>query len=142
MKTSARNQLQGTVTAIHPGAVNATVEISLNDHDRLSAMITMDSLAEMKLGPGSQVMALIKAPSVLIVLDDPTIKLSARNNLRGTVAHITRGAVNADVVLELPGGATLSAIITLESLDHLGLEIGQPACAVFKAGSVILGVKV
>jgi len=90
MKTSARNQLQGTVTAIHPGAVNATVEISLNDHDRLSAMITMDSLAEMKLGPGSEVMALIKAPSVLIVLDDPTIKLSARNSLRGTVARITR----------------------------------------------------
>ncbi len=105
-------------------------------------MITMDSLAEMKLGPGSQVLALIKAPSVLIVLDDPTIKLSARNNLRGTVARIIRGAVNADVVLELPGGTTLSAIITNESLDHLGLEIGQPARAVFKAGSVILGVKI
>ncbi len=40
MQTSARNQLQGTVTAIHSGAVNATVEISLNDHDHLSAMIT------------------------------------------------------------------------------------------------------
>lgn len=70
------------------------------------------------------------------------MQTSARNQLQGRVTAIHPGAVNADVVLELPGGTTLSAIITNESLDHLGLEIGQPARAVFKAGSVILGVKV
>jgi molybdate transport system regulatory protein len=59
---------------------------------------------------------------------------------RGTVSRITRGGVNADVVINLPGGATISAIITLDSLEHLGLQEGGRACAVFKAGSVILGI--
>ncbi len=56
------------------------------------------------------------------------------------MSRITRGSVNADVVIDLPGGTAVSAIITNDSLDSLGLREGDPACAVFKAGSVILGV--
>lgn len=37
---------------------------------------------------------------------------------RGTVSRIIRGGVNADVVINLPGGVTISAIITLDSLEH------------------------
>jgi molybdate transport system regulatory protein len=140
MKTSARNQFFGTVTRIQTGAVNAEVEIALNTHDHLVAMITMESLAELRLALGSEVWALVKAPSVLITADDPGIKLSARNRLCGTVSRITLGSVNADVVIALPGGAIISAIITLDSLDGLALTPGSRACAVFKAGSVILGV--
>ncbi len=140
VKTSARNQFFGTVTGIRVGAVNAEVTITLNDHDRLVAMITMESLAELQLAPGSEVWALVKAPSVLLTTLDPGIKLSARNRLCGTVSRITRGSVNADVVIDLPGGAAVSAIITNDSLDNLGFEVGGPACAVFKAGSVILGI--
>ena len=140
MKTSARNQFFGTVTGIRVGAVNAEVTIILNDHDRLIAMITMESLSELQLAPGSEVWALVKAPSVLLITLDPGIRLSARNRLCGTVARITRGSVNADVVIDLPGGTAVSAIITNDSLDNLQLEVGGPACAVFKAGSVILGV--
>ena len=140
MKTSARNQFFGTVTRIQTGAVNAEVEIALNTHDHLVAMITMESLAELRLALGSEVWALVKAPSVLITADDPGIKLSARNRLCGTVSRITLGSVHADVVIDLPGGAIISAIITLDSLDGLALTPGSRACAVFKAGSVILGV--
>ncbi|MGE3298475.1 MAG: TOBE domain-containing protein [Porticoccaceae bacterium] len=140
VKTSARNQFFGTVTGIRVGSVNAEVTISLNDHDRLVAMITMESLSELQLAPGSEVWPLVKAPSVLLITLDPGIRLSARNRLCGTVARITRGSVNADVVIDLPGGTAVSAIITNDSLDNLGLAVGGPACAVFKAGSVILGV--
>ncbi len=140
VKTSARNQFFGTVTGIRVGSVNAEVTISLNEHDRLVAMITMESLSELQLAPGSEVWALVKAPSVLLTTPDPHIKLSARNRLCGTVSRITRGSVNADVVIDLPGGTAVSAIITNDSLDSLGLREGDPACAVFKAGSVILGV--
>lgn len=140
VKTSARNQFFGTVTGIQPGAVNAVVTVTLNEHDALVATITMESLAELQLAPGSEVWALVKASSVLLTLDEPGIKLSARNRLCGTVARITRGSVNADVVIDLPGGASVSAVITLDSLDRLALTTGSRACAVFKAGSVILGV--
>jgi molybdate transport system regulatory protein len=140
VKTSARNQFFGTVTGIRPGAVNAEITVTLNDRDHLVATITMESLAELQLGPGSEVWALVKAPSVMVMPDDPGIKLSARNRLCGTVSRITRGAVNSDVVIDLPGGSAVSAVITNDSLDHLALAVGTPACAVFKAGSVILGI--
>lgn len=140
VKTSARNQFFGTVSGIRLGAVNAEVTVTLNEHDRLVATVTMESLAELQLAPGSEVWALVKAPSVLLTLDEPGIKLSARNRLCGTVSRVTRGSVNADVVIDLPGGASVSAIVTLDSLDRLALAPGSRACAVFKAGSVILGV--
>lgn len=140
VKTSARNQFFGTVSGIRLGAVNAEVTVTLNEHDRLVATVTMESLAELQLAPGSEVWALVKAPSVLLTLDEPGIKLSARNCLCGTVSRVTRGSVNADVVIDLPGGASVSAVITLDSLDRLALAPGSRACAVFKAGSVILGV--
>jgi molybdate transport system regulatory protein len=140
VKTSARNQFFGTVTGIRLGAVNAEVTVTVNDHDRLVATVTLESLGELQLAPGSEVWALVKAPSVLITAVDPGIRLSARNRLCGSVSRITRGAVNSDVVIDLPGGSAVSAIITNDSLDSLALAVGTPACAVFKAGSVILGV--
>ncbi|HMY96572.1 MAG TPA: TOBE domain-containing protein [Pseudomonadales bacterium] len=140
VKTSARNQFFGTVTGIRLGAVNAEVTVALNDRDRLVATVTMESLGELQLGLGSEVWTLVTAPSVMVMPDDPAIKLSARNRLCGTVSRITRGAVNSDVVIDLPGGSAVSAIITNDSLDSLALAVGTPACAVFKAGSVILGV--
>jgi molybdate transport system regulatory protein len=140
VKTSARNQFFGTVTGIRLGAVNAEVTVALNDHDRLVATVTLESLGDLQLAPGSEVWALVKAPSVLITAADPCIRLSARNRLCGSVSRITRGAVNSDVVIDLPGGSAVSAIITNDSLDSLALTVGTPACAVFKAGSVILGV--
>jgi len=140
VKTSARNQFFGTVTGIRPGAVNAEVSIALNQSDGLTATITMESLRELQLVPGSEVWALVKAPSVMIMPDDPAIRLSARNRLCGEVSRITRGAVNSDVVIKLQGGGTVSAIITNDSLENLALSTGDRACAVFKAGSVILGV--
>ena len=104
MKTSARNQFFGAVTGIRTGAVHAEVEIALNVHDHLTAMITMKSLADLQLAPGSAVWTLVKALSVPITPDDPGIRLSARNRLCGTVSRGIRGSVNADVVIDLPGG--------------------------------------
>jgi molybdopterin-binding protein len=68
------------------------------------------------------------------------MKLSARNLLRGTVKSVTPGSVNAEVVIELPGGVELVSVVTLESVKHLGLSKGRPAYAVIKASSVLLAV--
>jgi molybdopterin-binding protein len=68
------------------------------------------------------------------------MKISARNILKGKVVDIHRGAVNAEVTLELPGGARLTSIITLVSLDALNLKEGKEAYAVIKASSVMLAV--
>ena len=68
------------------------------------------------------------------------MKLSARNILKGTVKKVTRGAVNSEVVLELPGGTQVVSIITNASVDSLGLKEGKTAYAVIKASSVMVAV--
>lgn len=68
------------------------------------------------------------------------MKLSARNVLKGTVKKLVHGAVNSEVVIELPGGAQIVSIITKESAQSLGLAEGKPAYAVIKASEVLVGV--
>jgi len=68
------------------------------------------------------------------------MKLSARNVLRGTVAAITPGAVNSEVVIRLAGGEEVVAVITKKSVENLGLAVGKEAYAVIKASEVMVGV--
>lgn len=68
-----------------------------------------------------------------------SMKVSARNVLAGTITRITRGAVNAEVVLELTGGAPLVAVITNGAVENLALKEGASAYAIIKASSVIVG---
>jgi molybdopterin-binding protein len=68
------------------------------------------------------------------------MKLSARNILKAKIVKVTKGAVNAEVTLELPGGEQLISIITLASVDNLGLEVGKNAYAVIKASNIMVGV--
>jgi molybdopterin-binding protein len=68
------------------------------------------------------------------------MKVSARNVLKGKVKKITEGVVNSEVVIELPGGQEVVAIVTKTSVQSLGLAVGKDACAIVKATSVMLGV--
>lgn len=69
------------------------------------------------------------------------MKLSARNQLAGTVASITRGPVTALIKVDVGGGQHVSATLTTEAADELGLTVGSPVTAVFKASAVMLGVE-
>ena len=68
------------------------------------------------------------------------MKLSARNVLKGTVKAITDGAVNTEVIVELPGGQEIVSVITKSSAHNLGLAKGKTVYSVIKASSVILAV--
>ena len=67
------------------------------------------------------------------------MKISARNVLAGTVQNVTKGAVNSEITLTLQGGEKMTAIITNESADRLGLKNGSPAFAIVKASDVMIG---
>jgi molybdopterin-binding protein len=68
------------------------------------------------------------------------VKLSARNQLSGTVTQIRRGEAIANVVLDV-AGQRLVASITVEAVDELGLAEGSPVTAVVKASDVILAIE-
>jgi len=68
------------------------------------------------------------------------MKLSARNCLKGKVKKIIAGAVNSEVILELPGGIAITSIVTKEAVESLGLKEGKEAYAVIKASNVMLAV--
>lgn len=65
--------------------------------------------------------------------------LSARNQLKATVAAVKAGAVNNEVTLRLEKGTLLTSIITAASCENLGLKEGAAAYAVVKASNVMIG---
>jgi molybdopterin-binding protein len=68
------------------------------------------------------------------------VKLSARNMLKAKVKSVNAGAVNSEIVVELPGGQEIVSIITKASAEELGLEPGKEVYAVIKASNVMIGV--
>ena len=68
------------------------------------------------------------------------MKLSARNLLKGKIIKLVKGAVNAEVTLELPGGDQIVSIITNTSVETLKLKEGGEAFAVIKASNVMIAV--
>ncbi|MFO1424614.1 MAG: TOBE domain-containing protein [Candidatus Competibacteraceae bacterium] len=140
MQTSARNQFLGRVTGLNIGPINAEVGVDIGGGDHMTALITRGSVENLGLQEGSEVYALVKASSVIIMTGPEKMKLSARNQLRGTVSDCKKGAVNGEVTLQLAGGKTVTATITNASIDGLALKEGDAAVAVIKSSSVILGV--
>lgn len=139
MKTSARNQFLGKVINVKHGPISAEVTLDIGGGDVLTAVITNDSAEQLALQPGAEAYALIKAPWVIVTTEEG-IKTSARNTLRGTVVRCQEGAINAEIVIELPGGKLVVATVTNESVHELGLAEGKHATALIKASHIILAV--
>jgi molybdopterin-binding protein len=67
------------------------------------------------------------------------MNISARNVLKGKVKKVTTGAVNNEIIVELPGGQEMVSIITKSSSDRLGLKVGKDVYAIVKASNVMIG---
>ena len=142
MAISARNVFRGKISALQDGAVNAEVELATAGGDRIVAIVTNASVKSLGLAVGKEAVAVVKAPWVLLQTGKAEFRFSARNQLGGKVAKIARGAVNSQVKVTLTGGGTLSAVVTNEAADELGLAVGGEVTALFKASHVLLGVPV
>lgn len=68
------------------------------------------------------------------------LRLSARNQLRGTIVKVDESAVNAIVTMKVCGDNTVSATISMAAVKDLGLSAGMEAVAVIKATSVMFAV--
>lgn len=68
------------------------------------------------------------------------MKISARNQLKGKIVDVKKGATTSHVRLEIAPGQVVTASITNEAVDELGLKAGQNAVAIIKATSVMIAV--
>jgi molybdopterin-binding protein len=68
------------------------------------------------------------------------MKLSARNQIAGTIKNVKPGATTTHVTIEVSPTVTITASITNEAAEELGLQAGMPAFAVIKASDVMVGV--
>jgi molybdate transport system regulatory protein len=140
MRTSARNAFRGVVAAVRPGAVNSEVTLRISDGLDITAVVTRESVQDLGLEPGREAVALINSNVVVLLAGDAPARTSARNRLTGVVTAHETGEVSDEVVLDLGQGKTLTATITRDSGEDLGLKIGDRAQALIKAPHVILAV--
>lgn len=68
------------------------------------------------------------------------MKISARNQFKGTIVDIQEGAVNGIVKIDIGGGNVMSSTISMNAIRELKLKVGQPAYAIVKATSVMVGI--
>lgn len=140
MKTSARNAFRCTVTEVRNGAVNAEVILRLSGTCSLAAVITEESVKDLGIQVGTEVMALIKSSFIMLAAGAEAPRVSARNRVSGTVAHREDGAISTEFMLDIGDGKSLIAMVTRDAADELALKEGDPAVALFKASHVILAV--
>ncbi|WP_327392617.1 TOBE domain-containing protein [Streptomyces sp. NBC_01186] len=136
MSLSIRNQLAGTVTAVTPGEVMATVKVRLTGGQEITAAVTLEAVEELGLAEGSAVEALVKSTEVSLATG-PVEGLSIRNQIPGTVADVTTGGAMASVKVSVDGGE-LTAAITKEAVADLKLTPGSSAVALIKSTEISL----
>jgi molybdate transport system regulatory protein len=140
MRTSARNALRGEIRGISTGAVNSEVTLAVADGVEITAVLTRRSVEDLGLAVGGHAIALIKSSFVLLVRGEG-LRTSARNQIEGVVTAREDGAVNSEVTLDIGGGKTLTATVTLESAKALEIAPGERVTALIKAPHVILAVE-
>jgi molybdate transport system regulatory protein len=141
VRTSTRNQLFGRVIRVERRDEDAQVTVRLKGGEEVVATVNSASLEELAIAAGNDAVLMINSADILLLAGSGFEKLSARNRLSGKVMRIQHDSADSEVIVLLPGGEILAAMVTRQSLQNLGLTPGMPVCAAFKAHTPILGVK-
>ena len=136
MGLSIRNQLTGTVTAVNPGEVMATVKSRLSGGQVITAAITLEAVDDLGIAEGSAIRVLIKSTEVSLAAG-PVTGVSIRNQIPGQVVGVATGGAMATVKVSIDGGE-LTAAITREAVAELGLSMGSPVVALIKSTEISL----
>lgn len=136
MSLSIRNQLNGTVTAVTTGEVMATVKVRLPGGQVITAAITREAVQDLRITEGSAVRLLIKSTEVSVATA-PVTGISIRNQLPGQVAAVSTGGAMATVKIAIDG-AEVTAAITKDAVEELGLAERSPVVALVKSTEVAL----
>ncbi|WON76031.1 molybdenum-dependent transcriptional regulator [Serratia sp. UGAL515B_01] len=138
LQTSARNQFFGTVIERDHQRVQQHISLLLADgQTRINAAVTQQSAERLRLTPGREVLALIKAPWVKLTTTSMMTGL-VDNVLEGSVASIQPGIEHSEVLVTISSGETLCSTLRNQELAQLKLCPGCEVQAFFNADRVII----
>ena len=138
MQISARNQIIGTIEKISLGAVNSEIQMKLKSGKSIVSIITNSSVENLGLAINDEVIAVIKSSNVLLSTQT-NLKLSARNSLNGNIEEINIDSVNAEVVVNIGNEDKIVAIVTINSIENMGLKVGASVDVIIKASDIMIG---
>ena len=134
----ARNVIKGKITEIKLGTVNGIVKVDVGGGIILSSNCSIESIEQLGLVVGKEVQVIIKAMEVLLA--NEKLNIGARNQVEGIVFEVKKGAINCIVKLKTDNDLVITANLSIESVEQLGIEEGKKAVAIFKAMNVLLMV--
>jgi len=139
-RTSARNSFFGKINAIYNGGVQTLVEVVSVSGNSITSIITNGSLARLGLKPGMLITAEVKAPWIQLCKNDSAPHCSADNMFQGTVCEVIKNRTTAEIVVRLPDGTELCAIITEQTRKQMAIQHHDILWAIFDAFAVVLHV--
>ena len=134
LRTSARNQIFGTVIKLKKEKINSSLTIEIDNSLHVNTSITNESVKELGIKKGKKVYALIKAP---------WIKLSHEQNenaLKGTLLKIKKEKDMIEATIKINEKLTLVSVLGLSEFESLHVNKGEEIYSSFKPSDTIIGV--
>jgi molybdate transport system regulatory protein len=139
-KTSARNSFFGKISSIQKGDIQSAVAITTIGGDRVTTIITNDSLVRLGLKTGSMITAEVKAPWVILQKSEQEPESTAENRFSGTVVRINKGGIATEFVVRIADGTDLCSVVSAESARQMNLHENDRVWVIFNSFSVVLHI--
>lgn len=141
MLATAKNQFTGKITDVAVGPVTCTISILSDTGDSVTGTVNRAIFDELGCQVGQDAVALVKASSAILVMDDAGYRFSASNQFRGKVISVDIDSAMGGAIVALPSGRELAASVSRGAATSTTLSEGMDVTVMFKAYSVILGVR-
>lgn len=141
MKATAKNQFVGKITEAISGPVTCTIRIKSDTGEEVTGTVNRAIFDELGCREGQEAVALVKASSVILVMDTGGYRFSASNQFTGKVTSVDVDSAMGGAIVELPSGREIAASVSRGAASTLTLREGMEATVMFKSYSVILGVR-
>lgn len=139
-KTSARNSFFGKILSIQKGDIQSKIEMVTISGNKITTIITNDSLAKLNLSIGSLIIAEIKAPWVIIEKSNGEPQTTAENRFSGIVTRITEGKITTEFVVRIKDGTELCSIVSTEIAHKMKLNVNDNVWVLFSSYAVVLHI--
>ncbi|MGZ5546293.1 MAG: TOBE domain-containing protein [Limisphaerales bacterium] len=139
IKISTRNVFQTEVLQVMKSPVDVEVMLKVSPEHIIRAIVTNEAAVELELKPGRKALALVKSSFVDLTPLDQSSK-PGKNRFFGKVKRRIDGDRNSEVLLDIGGGKTMTAVLPRQTAEDLEIEEGFQAAATFDAANVILAV--